>query len=100
MLANPQDADNEKLGNSLSFKVGILSGILWAKDRMELAQMLQDKKVILSLATCFMYWGILALRVSAMRRGQKIAIGTVLVFVLLFVTIVSSHDISRFSGGF
>ncbi len=82
------------------FSLGILSGILWAKDQMVLAQVLKDKKVILSFATCFMYWGILTLRVSSMRRGQKIAIGTVLVFILLFVTIVSSHEIGRLSGGF
>ena len=80
------------------FSLGILSGILWAQNLKELGQWLGDKKVILSLATCLMYWGILFLRFSSLRRGQKIAIGTVFVFILLFVTIVSSHDVSRFAG--
>lgn len=83
---------------SLLFSLGILSGILWARNLNELWQVLGDKKVILSFATCLMYWGILFLRFSSLRRGQKIAIGTVLVFILLFVTIVSSHDVSRFAG--
>ena len=83
---------------TLLFSLGILSGVLWARDLSELSQVFYDKKVILSLATCFMYWGILMLRFSSLRRGQKIAVGTVLVFVLLFVTIVSSHNLSRFSG--
>ena len=83
---------------SLLFSLGIASGILWAQNLKELGQMLADKKVILSFATCLMYWGILFLRFSSLRRGQKIAIGTVCVFILLFVTIVSSHDVSRFAG--
>ena len=83
----------------LLFSLGILSGVLWAQNLRELGQVLGDKKVILSLATCFLYWGILAMRFSSLRRGQKIAIGTVFVFILLFVTIVSSHDVSRFSSG-
>ena len=83
---------------SLLFSLGILSGILWARNLNELWQVLGDKKVILSFATCLMYWGILFLRFSSLRRGQKIAIGTVLVFILLFVTIVSSHDVSRFAS--
>ncbi len=81
----------------LLFSLGILSGVLWARDLHELGQIFSDKKVALSLATCLLYWGILGLRFSKLRRGQKIAIGTVVVFVLLFVTIVSSHDVSRFA---
>lgn len=83
---------------TLLFSLGILSGILWARDLRELGRVFYDKKVILSLATCLMYWGILLLRFSSLRRGQKIAVGTVFIFILLFVTIVSSHDVSRFTG--
>ncbi len=83
---------------TLLFSLGILSGVLWANNLRELNQVFLDKKVVLSLATCLMYWGILFLRFSAIRRGRKIAISTVCVFILLFVTIVSSHDVSRFTG--
>ncbi len=83
---------------TILFSFGILSGILWAHDLQRLGPVLQDKKVILSLATCFMYWCILLLRVSSLRRGHKIAVGTVFVFILLFVTIVSSHDVTRYTG--
>lgn len=83
---------------ALLFSLGILSGLLWARDLQRLDQVFYDKKVLFSIATCLMYWSILAMRFSAMRRGQKIAVGTVFVFLLLFVTIVSSHDIARWSG--
>ena len=83
---------------TLLFSLGILSGVLCARDLKEIGQMLSDKKTILSTAACAMYWGILGLRLSSLRRGHKIAVGTVLVFVLLFVAIISSHNISHISG--
>lgn len=76
------------------FSLGILSGVFWAQNLQELGQIFRDPKVILSMVTCLAYFLILCLRFSAMRRGQKIAIGTVIVFILLFMTIVSSHDMS------
>ncbi len=85
---------------TLLFSLGILSGMLWAHDLSKMGSVFYDKKVILSLATCFMYWGILLVRVSSLRRGHKIAVGTVFIFILLFVTIVSSHDITRYGGRF
>lgn len=84
---------------TLLFSLGILSGLLWAKDLQRLDTILHDKKVIFSVATCVMYWGILTMRFSAMRRGQKIAVGTVFIFVLLYITIVSSHDVTRWTEG-
>ncbi len=66
-------------------------GILWAKKTDELREVFKDPTVILSFLTCFMYWVILSFRLSALRRGQKIAISTVLVFVLLFLTMLSSN---------
>ena len=76
------------------FSLGILSGVFWAKKLKELGAIFNDPKVILSLATCFLYWAIWGLRLLELRRGQKIAIGTLLVFGLLFLTFMSSHDLS------
>jgi ABC-type uncharacterized transport system permease subunit len=84
---------------TLLFSLGILSGILWARDMQTLGVVFGEKKVVFSLATCLMYWGILAMRFSPMRRGQKIAVGTVFVFVMLFAAIVSAHDMSRWPAG-
>ena len=83
---------------TLLFTLGILSGVLWARSLSQLGEMLNDKKAILSSAACLLYWGILGLRLSSLRRGHKIAVGTLLVFVLLFVAILSSHSISRYPG--
>ena len=73
------------------FSLGIISGVFWAKEIQELSQVFKDPKVILSFFTCFMYWVVLATRLSNLKRGQKIAIGTLVVFVLLFSTLASSH---------
>lgn len=72
------------------FSLGILSGILWARDLRELDQVFKDPKVILSFLTCLMYWLVLSFRLSALRRGQKIAAGTILIFFLVFITLLSS----------
>ena len=73
------------------FSLGILTGLLRAKSSHELRQILKDPTVVLSLVTCFMYWVILTVRFSALRRGQKIALGTVLVFALLFLTFLTGN---------
>ncbi len=65
------------------FSFGILWGIFRAQGLKELATILRDPKVVLSCVTCVLYWFILSLRLSSLRRGQKIALGTVIVFVLL-----------------
>jgi len=49
-----------------------------------LHELFKDPKVILSLLTGFFYWMIFGLRLLTLRRGQKIALGTLLVFALLF----------------
>lgn len=74
----------------LMFSLGILSGFFLVQGERGLVQLIQDPKVILSFVTCVLYWVILSLRMSSMRRGQKIAASTVIIFVLLFVTIMSS----------
>ena len=79
------------VGGVILFSLGILSGLYWATDLEELNQIIRDPKVLLSLLTCFMYWLIVALRISALRRGQKIAAGTLIVFLLLFATMMSSY---------
>jgi ABC-type uncharacterized transport system permease subunit len=88
-------------GGVILFSFGILSGVWWAKNLRELDQIFKDPKVILSLFTCAMYWLILSLRLSALRRGQKIAAGTVLMFLLVFMTLLSSAAApSGFHKGF
>jgi ABC-type transport system involved in cytochrome c biogenesis permease subunit len=72
------------------FSLGILSGLFWAKDIQELGQVMKDPKVTLSFLTCLMYWVVLSLRLGNLRRGQKIAVGTLLALLLLFVTLMSS----------
>lgn len=74
------------------FSLGILSGLFWAKDLKELHQVFRDPKVMLSFLTCFSYWLVLGFRLSALSRGQKIAAGTVITFVLLLATFVTTHD--------
>ena len=73
------------------FSLGILSGLFWASDLRELGNILRDPKVILSFLTCVLYWVVMSVRLSSLRRGQKIAAGTLIVFVLLFATFVSSY---------
>ena len=73
------------------FSLGILSGCFWAKNLKEFPGILKDPKVILSFLTGFMYWLVLGFRMSSLRRGQKIALGTILIFVLLCVTFMSAH---------
>ncbi len=79
------------VGGVILFSLGILSGVYWARDLREFGQIVRDPKVLLSLLTCLMYWMIVGLRISALRRGQKIAAGTLIVFLLLFVTMMSSY---------
>ncbi len=83
------------------FSLGMLMGLLWAKNTHELKQVLKDPTVVLSFLTCFMYWIILSFRFSALRRGQKIAVSTLLVFALLFLTLLTSNIVpTGFHRGF
>ncbi len=72
------------------FTLGILSGLIWAKQLREWNEVLKDPTALSSFLACFLYWIILAVRLSALRRGQKIAVGTVLIFVLLFFSLIGS----------
>ena len=78
-------------GGVIFFSLGILSGFFWASDLREMRTLWHDPKVTLSFLTCALYWVILSLRMSALKRGQKIAAGTLVVFALLFVTFLSSY---------
>ena len=78
------------IGGIILFSLGILSGLFWASNKQELGGILHDPKVLLSFLTCAIYWLIVSMRLSAMRRGQKIALGTLLAFGLLFATFMSS----------
>lgn len=73
------------------FSFGLLSGVFSAKNSSELKEVLRDPKVVLSLVACGMYWLILSFRLSQLRRGQKIAAGTVVVFALLAVTLLTAN---------
>ena len=87
------------LGGVILFSLGILSGLFWATDLKKLDDILRDPKVLLSFLTCAIYWVIVSLRLSALRRGQKIALGTLLAFGLLFATFMSSYYLpSAFHG--
>ena len=82
------------------FSLGILTGVIWATGLKELGALFRDPKVILSFITCAMYWVIVSLRGSSFRRGHKIAAGTLVVFLLVFLTIASAHYVpSAFPRG-
>ena len=73
------------------FSLGLFAGVVWAGDLRELRSVLRDPRAVLSLITCLMIWAIVSLRLSSLQRGQKIAAGTLIVFFLLSLAIVSSH---------
>ena len=73
------------------FTLGILSGVFWAQRFQGVGCIFKDPKVLLSFITCFFYWLIFSFRLFTLRRGHKIAIGTLLSTVLLVLTFVSSH---------
>ena len=77
-------------GGVVLFSLGILTGFFWAKTRSELDRIIHDPTAMLSLIACSLYWVLLSLRVLELKRGRKIAIGTVLAFTLLFGTLVST----------
>lgn len=73
------------------FTLAILSGAFWATFRREPWLMLKEPTVLLSLVTCAFYWVIVGMRASAFTRGKKIAAGTVVIFLLLFLTVLSTY---------
>jgi ABC-type uncharacterized transport system permease subunit len=76
---------------ALFFTIGILSGVLWAKKLNQLTDALKEPMVLLSFLTCFFYWVIFTFRASKIRRGKKIALGTLFIFILLVLTLVSFY---------
>jgi ABC-type uncharacterized transport system permease subunit len=88
------------LGGLILFTLGLLAGLVWAGDLRELSGLWRDPRAILSLVTCLLYWAIVSVRLSTLRRGQKIAVSTLIAFSLLFLTLVSSHIVpGTFHGG-
>ena len=73
------------------FSLGILSGLFWAGVVQESKDVFKDPQVILSFLVCATYWVVLSLRLSALRRGQKIAYSTVLIFSVLCIALVTSY---------
>ena len=73
------------------FSLGILTGFIWATDLKVLGSLWRDPRVSLSFLTCFLYWIVAGVRITSLRRGQKIAIGTLIVFGLLFITFISTY---------
>ncbi len=82
---------------SILFSLGILSGLFWATHLQKLGPLVSDPTVILSVVTCVLYWIIIGLRLSSLRRGQRIVAGTLVVFVLLFATMMTSHMVTNVS---
>ncbi len=72
------------------FSLGILSGLHRATDLRDAGHILYDLRVILSFLACLAYWVIFGLRYTSIQRGKKIALGTLLVFLLLFMSVTSS----------
>ena len=82
------------------FSLGLFTGVVWASDLRELGELWRDPRAVLSLITCLLIWAIVSLRLSTLRRGQKIAAGTLIVFLLLSLTIASSYVVpGTFHGG-
>lgn len=73
------------------FSIGILCGLFWAGRLNGTSLLPKDPKVILSFFTCALYCVILGLRLSNVRRGHKIALGTVIAFIVLIATFISAH---------
>lgn len=88
------------VGGLILFTFGLLAGLVWAGDLRELSGLWRDPRAILSLVTCLLFWAIVSVRLSALRRGQKLAVSTLVAFSLLFVTLVSTHIVpGAFHGG-
>ena len=73
------------------FTLGLLAGLIWAGDLRELGALWRDPRAILSILTCLFFWIIVSVRLSTLRRGQKMAVSTVIAFTLLSLAVVSSH---------
>lgn len=71
------------------FSLGLLAGASRVTDFEGLVRALKEPTVVLSMISCALYWIVLVVRASALRRGHKIAVGTLLVFVFLLATLVS-----------
>jgi len=82
------------------FTLGLLAGLVWAGDLRELGALWRDPRAILSMVTCLLFWVIVSVRLSTLRRGQKMAVSTVIAFVLLSLAVASSHVVpGTFHGG-
>lgn len=79
------------IGGVLLFTLGLLAGVVWAGDLRELGELRRDPRAVLSLVACFLFWVIVSVRLSILRRGQKIALSTLIAFLLLSMAVVSSH---------
>ena len=73
------------------FSLGLFAGVVWAGDLRELREFWRDPRAVLSLVTCLMLWAIVSLRLSTLQRGQKIAAGTLIAFLLLSLAIASPY---------
>ena len=74
----------------LLFTSGMLAGILWAEHLPTLQNVFLDPIVIMSLLAVGLYWMLFALRVSSLRRGKRIALSTVAVFLFVVFTLGAS----------
>lgn len=75
------------------FSVGLLSGLFFAETKSKIALLGKDPTVTLSITACILYWAIVAIRLSSLSRGRKIAISTLGVFALLFLAVLNAHSL-------
>ena len=77
-------------GGVILFSLGIASGVYRAAILKEAGQILHDPRIVLSFLSCLLYCVVFGLRLLSIQRGQKIALGTLLVVLLLFLSVTSS----------
>lgn len=75
------------------FSLGLFAGVSRVTDPAGLLRAAKDPTVVLSMISCAFYWIILVVRASALRRGHKIAMGTLLVFIFLLATVVGTYTV-------
>ena len=81
------------------FSFGVFIGFFSTSDSASLHKVLKEPQSLLVILVCLLYWVVLGARITTLRRGQKIAIGTLLVFLLLVLTVAGSGGLAGFHKG-
>jgi ABC-type uncharacterized transport system permease subunit len=75
------------------FSSGLLSGLFFAESKNKVPLLAKDPTVTLSVTACILYWAIVAVRLSSLSRGRKIAISTLGVFAILTLAVLNAHTL-------